>query len=422
MHMPADKEFPRPAWEHEADWFFAAWSGMGLLARHAPRHPLLTRLALARPGICQFAGRGYWLARKAFIACLRGFGSGFIHDHFPDIRLLLIGYAVQRLPFSVTDLHALRNLVLSEENPNDWQISQADLLGIIDGRLAVPGEIESAASRLAEGMSATRHRGETRQVIPFGFPELDAIFHGLVPGELTVIGGKPKLDELTFGLNLLLNIAGGEHPSSVLLWSGELPRPLVVRRLLALQAARSWECLCRSPSLGEEAAQVLEGMPLLVREDRFPKLEEVWEEARAARQEGGTQVLLLDVSLCMLGFESKICGSFSDMMTKMREMAQELKLAVVCLSQGDREFAPPRKQGLSREPDSSPVAGTVFDNFLTLLRQPLEARSGPAPRARIQVFVLRQTTGPTGSCLLEFDTESGRMGRVTHPRPSPAGR
>ncbi|MBF0503205.1 MAG: hypothetical protein HQM09_23990 [Candidatus Riflebacteria bacterium] len=118
--------------EYCSEHFSSAYFAMSILINFYTSHELLAKLALARPGICDFYANSYWIARRAFIHCVQNQGVDFIIGHYRDIRLLLIAYAVLKRVFSQPDLSRLETLVQEVDTELSWQIGEADLLQFID--------------------------------------------------------------------------------------------------------------------------------------------------------------------------------------------------------------------------------------------------------------------------------------------------
>ena len=130
-----EMEFSSSAWNFLENSLPAIYYSLCMMARDEPDHPLLERLALATPLICDFAGDAYWLARKASIYCLQEEGISFVTRNFSNLRYLLIGYAVLKMPFPQTDLYMLRIQIQNQDNIQIKQIEQPDLLKIIDKKI-----------------------------------------------------------------------------------------------------------------------------------------------------------------------------------------------------------------------------------------------------------------------------------------------
>lgn len=401
-------EHPWPLHQNFIESFPTIYASMLVLAKFSPGNVLLTILALNRPPFCLPNDGCYLLARKAFCCCIEDQGVDFIEQNFENIRYLLIAYAVLKQAFAQPELHRIRNLIQTKATTVVAQIEAETLLQIIDEKLIFPEWQENLMKKVAEGLAWSSGHTPRPAIVSTSFTEIDKIFHGFRPGELTIIAARPPRLELDFSLHMLLNIAGGDAITEsvpVFFWSAEMPLDLICKKLLCQASGKSFDQLGNDQEGVERAGSRLLSRPIFIKFKPFPRFEEIKAIIIKALREKQTRVFLIDCSLFMIAFESKFAKNTADAMKKFKRLAEKMGVTIIFLT-----------QLISNDVDSSSSRPTIedlnqvineayFDNVLLL------DTNGPynpdyETVVYFDVIVAKQSSGATGSCHLLYDKQA----------------
>ena len=389
--------------------FPAIYASMLVLAKFSPGNVFLTMLALERPPFCELYDNCYLLARKAFCFCIENQGVDFIEQNFENIRYLLIAYAVLKQAFAQPELHRIRNLIQTKATKVATQIEIERLLQIIDKKLIFPEWQENLMTKVAEGLAWSSEHTPRPAIASTSFTEIDKIFRGFRPGELTIIAARPPRLELDFSLHMLLNIAGGDAITEsvpVFFWSAEMPLDLICKKLLCLKSGKSFDQLGNDQEWVEREGTRLLSRPIFINFKRFPRFEEIKAIIIKALREKQIRVFLIDCPLSMIAFKSRLAKNTADAMKKFKRLAEKMGVTIIFLT-----------QLISNDVDSSSSRPTIedlnqvineayFDNVLLLdTNGPYDPRDEPV--VSLEVIVARQSDGSTGSCKLLYDKQAG---------------
>jgi replicative DNA helicase len=310
---------------------------------------------------------------------------------------------------------------------------------------------EAAADALAE-IDRTR-AGETVPGVETGFAGLDRLLVALMPGELTVLGGRPAMGKSALALNIAHNAAARGQP--VYLASLEMKDRQLARRQLSAASGVAAELLRgnRAKGLSQEQMEALQraardarDVPLWF-DDRagltIPQLrrraEAVGRKARARRDgEGnaGAGLALVVVDYLQLLRPSAAAqrkysdvAEVSEISRALKELALDLAVPVLALSQLSREvekrqdrrplMADLRQSG-SIEQDADAVLFCYREEYYlerdraavdpadheawNRFEERLEAARGKA-----EVTIAKQRDGRTGTAELAWDADRQRF-------------
>lgn len=265
------------------------------------------------------------------------------------------------------------------------------------GDNAVPNYLESLS------------KAEPPPRLAWPWANLDNILHGLRPGEMTVIGGRPGSGKTALAMNLALDL-GMEKKKTVGIYSLEMSKTQLVNRMLAqlatvdsahLQDAKvspeEWERILRvSVPLSEAAIHVNDNSSLT--EIDFIT------ESRKLKFQYDVNCIILDYLQLLkgtgkAGSREQEVSSFAQ---TAKRIARELDIAVVVLSSLNRD--PERREdhrpmisdfresgGIENEADV--IIGLYRDYYYHPQADPLDA----------EAIVLKHRNGPTGVAHLKFE-------------------
>lgn len=308
---------------------------------------------------------------------------------------------------------------------------------------AVFGDVEvvlSSAGSLLTGVST-------------GFRDLDRILLGLQRGDMVVLAARPSMGKTSLAMNIAENVAHGRNPHSgyvsgegapaaVAVFSLEMSRESLVRRMLCSRAGVSWQDIVRGfPRETDhqrltQAADALMKAPFFV--DDTPALSVLELRARARRLKKMHDVKLIVIDYLQMMRYPQFSDEGLQRETKeisgaVKAMAKELRVPVLVLSQLNRQSETRDTKGVPKLSDLRDSGSIEQDaDVVLLLRRPIKNRGDPRhdeanPRLAI-VDVAKQRNGSTGEIDMIFDEEhtcfkDGTQGTdaAFHAEPSTAG-
>ena len=127
---PIDDTTPKD-WDKFYLLFPSVFFSLLFLLKHQSNSDIIKRIAIEYPhDVPDFFGYDLWLQRKAFITCLKEYGVRFILEHYDDIRLELIYYALLKESIFKTELNLLKEHLLSHPH-GDTVIDSDSVLQLI---------------------------------------------------------------------------------------------------------------------------------------------------------------------------------------------------------------------------------------------------------------------------------------------------
>ena len=259
-----------------------------------------------------------------------------------------------------------------------------------------------------------------------GFSDLDKITSGLQPSDMVIIAARPSMGKTSLAMNVAENVAmgvGPEHaPKPVAIFSLEMPRESLVRRMLCSRAGIGGSAL-RGGYVSREmhnrlvtAANDLTLAPIYVDDSAGLEAVELRARARRLKKKYDIQLIVVDY-LQMLNYSdlaregrqretAAISGS-------LKAMAKELRVPVLVLSQLSR--APETRDAKSAVPKLSDLrdSGSIEQDadVVMLLRRPSRYKDDPEfnDKSLAIVDIAKHRNGPTGEVRLNFMDETTRF-------------
>ena len=259
--------------------------------------------------------------------------------------------------------------------------------------------------------------------VPSGFADLDKMTHGLHPGEMIVIAGRPSMGKTSLAMNIAEHVAVNERlPVGV--FSLEMTaESLIVRMLCSLARVNSRavrEGFLRErdfPRITAAAAKMAKA-PLII--DDTPGLSILQLRARARRmwQQSGIRLFVIDYLQLLHSSSRKAQDNrqqeIADISSGVKALAKELKVPVIVLSQLNREL----EKDKSRKPRLSDLreSGSIEQDadVVGLLYRPSADDDEDKDKERVDppddglngiqvnLLIAKQRNGPTGDVEMTF--------------------
>ncbi len=177
-----------------------------------------------------------------------------------------------------------------------------------------------------------------------GFPKLNRFLLGLQASELYIIAARPSMGKSAFALNIATNVAGLKHRPYVAFFSLEMGVEQLVGRILSCESNVK-SGLIRTGKLTDTdweqisvASSRLAGYNILFDDSGTVKVTDLRQKCRKLAQEGKLDLVVVDY-LQLLSGSGRVDNrvqEVSEISRTLKEMARELKVPVIALSQLSR--------------------------------------------------------------------------------------
>ena len=259
-----------------------------------------------------------------------------------------------------------------------------------------------------------RHQGELLGV-PTGFIDLDKLLGGLQPSDLIIIAGRPGSGKTSFALSLM-QTAAARYKKHIALFSLEMSAEQLVQRLVASLGQIDATALRQGKLSDEDYARLvratgeLSELPIFIDDSAALTPIEIRAKARRLHAEHGLDLIIIDYLQLMTvrGRVENRVQEISQISRQLKELARELKVPVVALSQLSRAVE-------SRQDHRPQLADLRESGCLT--GDTLVTRADTGERIRLDALVAYGKPIP----VLAMD-ENLRLRSATLTRAFPSGR
>ena len=271
-----------------------------------------------------------------------------------------------------------------------------------------PSDIEHQVSDQLRYLAA--HNNNQGGDFPMtGFTKLDAMLHGLRPGDYVALAARPGVGKTTMAVDIAHHVGCQQH-KQVLIASLEMSRPQMADRLLARasgvshQTIRSGRFIKPEMDALEAGARSYVGQPFHVIYRGIKTPEGIRARARAHQLRYGLDLLVIDyVQLVRSGSGKKLSATedASEVSRDIKLMARDLNVPILALCQLNRDSAKedrePRLHDIKQTGSIEQDADAVI-----LLHRQIEGETYQDGL----LILAKQRQGPTGRIQLRFDPES----------------
>jgi replicative DNA helicase len=318
---------------------------------------------------------------------------------------------------------------LAARGPLDELLDDAErsILQVAEERLGagfIP--LSVTAEKSLKAIEELTQRQELITGVSTGFPELDEMTAGLQPGDLVILAARPAMGKTSLALNFASH-AALNHGKVVGIFSLEMSHQQLFFRLLCSEGQVDAHRL-RTGRVGKEEWQRiikvfgrLSGAPVFLDDTPGIGVMEMRAKARRLRRERGLDLLIVDYLQLMRGrdrYENRQ-QEISDISRSLKELAKELALPLVALSQLSRA---PEQRGGDRRPQLSDLreSGAIeqdADVVMFLFREEVYKRDDPELRGKAELILGKQRNGPTGTVHLNFIRDYTRFVNPAYGEP-----
>ncbi len=397
------RDFYRPA--HELIYEVV----LDLYGRGEPADPVTVAAELTRRGeIARIGGAPYLHTLIAGVptAANAGYYAQIVREQAilrrlveAGTRIVQMGYAAEGDADELVDRAQAEVYAVTDRRASeDYQRLSSIMESALD-------EIEAIGSRNGEMVG-----------VPTGFVDLDALTHGLHPGQLVIVAARPAIGKSTIGLDFARS-AAIKHGLASVIFSLEMSRNEITMRLLSAEAQvplqhmrggtmsqEDWNRMARR--MGE-----VSGAPLFVDDSPNMSMMEIRAKCRRLKQRHELRLVIVDYLKLMSSgkrVESRQL-EVSEFSRSLKLMAKELEVPVVAISQLNR--------GPEQRTDKRPMLSDLResgsleqDADMVVLLHREDAYERESPRAgEADLIVAKHRNGPTATVTVAFQGHYSRF-------------
>jgi len=270
-------------------------------------------------------------------------------------------------------------------------------------------EAERSVFRIAEqGRRAREGFVDIRELLRRTVDRIDEL-HGLQPGDLVIVAGRPSMGKTSWALNVAEH-AAIKDKLPVAIFSMEMPGEQLAMRLLS-SLGRIDQHKIRSGRLDEEdwprlssAVQILSEAPLYIDDTAALTPAELRARARRLKREHGLGLIIVDYLQLMQvpGTRENRATEISEISRSLKALAKELHVPVVALSQLNRGVEQrPNKRPMMSDLRESGAIEQDADLIVFLYRDEVYNEDSP-DKGVAEVIIGKQRNGPVGTVRLTF--------------------
>ena len=257
--------------------------------------------------------------------------------------------------------------------------------------------------------------------IDTGFIDLNNFILGFQKTELLIIAARPSVGKTSFALNLALNAAKSKNKPSVAFFSLEMGNEQLVMRLLSTEANidnfklrngnlsdKEWERL-------NYGLSSLDSLNIYFDDAGTVKINDVRSKCRKLKQEGKLDLLIIDYLQLLSGSEGSTnrVQEVSEISRGLKEIARELKIPVIALSQLSRsvESRTIKKPMMADLRESGSIEQDA-DIIMFLYRDEMY-NAESTENNQITVIVAKNRSGRVGEFNLIFNKDRMTFGNIS---------
>jgi replicative DNA helicase len=303
---------------------------------------------------------------------------------------------------------------MKPQGTTDELLDEAEkaIFGVAERRLGggfIP--LSVSAEQTLHRIEKLTERQELITGVACGFPQFDEMTAGLQPSDLVILAARPSMGKTALALNVCSHAALHQH-QVVGVFSLEMSHQQLFLRLLCSEGQIDAHRL-RTGRINREQWQrvirvygTLSQAPIFIDDTPGIGILEMRAKARRLKREHGLDLLVVDYLQLMRGrgrYDNRQ-QEISDISRSLKELAKELDIPVLALSQLSR--APEQRSGDHR-PQLSDLreSGAIeqdADVVLFLFREEVYKKEDPSVEGKAELIIGKQRNGPIGTVPLNF--------------------
>ncbi len=254
--------------------------------------------------------------------------------------------------------------------------------------------------------------------VPSGFTYIDKVTNGFQPGDLIIVAARPSVGKTAYALNLAAN-AAVKYSKKVAIFSLEMPVIHLAMRMLSATANVESEKIRTGKYISnkdwaqiDEAVTKLKNAQLFMDDSSAIKMNEIFAKCRKQQQETGLDMIIIDYLQLVTPSVSRGDNrqqEVSEISRSLKQLARELKVPVIALSQLSRSVEKGEKGKLPQLSDlrESGAIEQDADVVMFLHRDSKENFNEDGSRKddqTIKVIIAKHRNGSLANIDLAFDS------------------
>ena len=250
---------------------------------------------------------------------------------------------------------------------------------------------------------ASKNKGNVTG-IPTGFVDLDYKTSGMQPSDLVLIAARPSMGKTAFVLNIAQHMAF-KNDVTVAIFSLEMSKEQLVNRLFSLESKVDSQSIRTGNLSDEDWAKLIEGAGIIGKSnliiDDTPGISvtELRSKCRKYKLEHNLGIIIIDYLQLMTGNKKTDSRQqeISDISRSLKEVARELNVPVIALSQLSRavEQRPDHRPMLSDLRESGAIEQDA-DVVMFIYRDDYYNKDSEKKNIA-EIIIAKQRNGPIGT-------------------------
>jgi replicative DNA helicase len=198
-------------------------------------------------------------------------------------------------------------------------------------------DAQTLAAEFVDDLDSRRDRQCGLQI---GLSDFDELTHGLEPGDLVVIAGRPGMGKSALLVTIAAHVA---RSHSVGVFSAEMPSRQLLRRSIATAARISQARLRTAKELTNDewdsitpAASQIAQLKLWIDDSSAPAMAHIRAECMALKARSGLGLVIVDYLQLLRGNGSNRYEEIRDIAYSLKALAKDLEVPVIALAQLNR--------------------------------------------------------------------------------------
>lgn len=332
-------------------------------------------------------------------------------DHYAGI---VRSYAARRELIGVLET-GLADARKPDRKNEDVAASLLSRVSDVAGRGASEGEALRSLIR-TEYQSISERKGRDPG-ISCGFSEIDQLVGGLSPGDLVIVAGRPSMGKTALVLNMIQRMTIRKNLSAAL-FSLEMQKEQVAQRMMSCESRVDAMNLRRGELRTTQWEHLAEGCDRLsfadvwIWDQGIVTIEQLRAAARVRAARNKPDMIAVDYLQLMGGSSGKREGDVSEISRGLKNLAKELQIPIVALSQLNRslEQRQDKRPMLSDLRESGAIEQDA-DSVLFVYRDDYYNQNSEHP-GTAEIGIAKNRNGPTGMVRLRWIQQFTRFEQI----------
>lgn len=325
------------------------------------------------------------------------------------------------------DLISFGNNVIG--NAFDESIPVTETMAEAESRLfeitqgADKDDVEHVSSLLKiaiEEINRAAEKGEGLSGTSTGFPEIDQMTSGWHPSDLVIIAARPGMGKTAFVLSMARTMAV-EHKTPIAIFSLEMSKNQLINRLIVNHSEVPNDDIKRGRLTSQQMDQIIQSLPSLEESPLFLddnaglSVFDLRSKARRLVREEGVKVIIIDYLQLMTASGMRANANreqeVSTISRSLKQLAKELNITVIALSQLNRSVEARPKEGKrpqlsdlresgAIEQDADMVCFIHRPEYYGLITDDSEEKRDM--RGKAEFIIAKHRNGQIGTAVLHF--------------------